>query len=424
MANPHPPALRSVRKIGLLTSLYFSQGLPSGFFSSALPALLRLQGMSLPDIGKTYLLSLPWALKFLWAPLLDRFGSRRLGRRRGWILPLQGLAVLVLVLIAGLDPAAQLTLILVAVGVISVLAATQDIATDGLAVELLDERERGLGNGVQVAAYRVGMIIGGGMLLKFIGDLGWRQTFLLMAVLLAVATLPILWHRERGTSQAADGSAPGVEMPEIHWRDFLRFFTRPGMGLWLLLLALFKGGDAVATGIGSPFLVDLGMTAEEIGNLYTYGTLPAGLLGALLGGWAVGRIGRRRALLGFGIFQGLVVAAYALPALGLYTRGTLYATAITDYAAGGMATAVLFTMMMDVCRPGTEGSDYTIQASLAMTAPILARALGGTLAGTFGYAPTFLLSGTLSLLGVALAAVLLASATFRERLLADSGTRW
>jgi MFS transporter, PAT family, beta-lactamase induction signal transducer AmpG len=412
-SNPSPP-LRSARKIGLLTSLYFSQGLPSGFFSSALPVLLRLQGMSLPDITKINLLSLPWALKFLWAPFLDRYSSRRLGRRRGWILPLQGLAVLMLALISSLDPAGQLGLILAAVLVISVLAATQDIATDGLAVELLNERERGLGNGIQVAAYRVGMIVGGGVLLKFIGSLRWQKTFLIMAVLLAVAALPILLHRERRR----------IAAPKIRWEEFLRFFTRPGMGLWMLLLALFKGGDAVATGIAPPFLVDLGMTATEIGNLYTYGTLPAGLLGALLGGWAVGRIGRRRALITFGIFQGLMVAAYTLPAVGLYTTGTLYATAIADYAAGGMATAVIFTMMMDVCRPGTEGSDYTIQASVAMTAPILARSLAGDLADSFGYAPTFLLSGGLSLAGVALAAVLLANAAFRRRLLAADGTEW
>ncbi len=424
-SNPSPP-LRSTRKIGLLTSLYFSQGLPYGFFSDALPALLRLRGMSLPEIGLTNLLSLPWALKFLWAPLVDRFGFRRLGRRRSWILPLQAIAVLTLVALSGLDLTTQLGLVLATMLVLNLLAATQDIATDGLAVAILDDRERGWGNGVQVAAYRVGMIFGGGVLLKLIGGFGWRGTFLIMAGLLALATLPILLYPEGRKSAGQGRWSPEVEadLPPLHWRDFTAFFLRPGIFPWLCLLVLFKGGDAIATGIGKPFLVDLGLTRDAIGSLSAYGTLPAGLVGALIGGWGVGRFGRRRALIGFGIFQGLAVAAYILPALGLYTTGTLYATAIVDYAAGGMATAVLFTMMMDVCRPGTEGSDYTLQASITMTAPILARSLSGFVAEHLGYTATFLLSSTLSLAGVTLAAVLLANAAFRRRLLADDGTEW
>ena len=148
-----------------MASLYFAQGLPFGFFTQALPVILREQGVSLKAIGFTAILALPWALKFLWAPFVDRYGSERFGRRRSWILPLQALGVLLLLVLAHFPPEHGLGALLVAVALTNLVAATQDVATDGLAVDLLEPAERGYGNGVQVAGYRAGMIVGGGLIL-------------------------------------------------------------------------------------------------------------------------------------------------------------------------------------------------------------------------------------------------------------------
>jgi len=188
----------TAQKVGLLGSLYFAQGLPFGFFTQALPVLMRRQGYSLRGIGLSSLLAAPWALKFLWAPLVDAHGSPVIGRRRSWIVPLQLLATTALAATSAAPPC-RMPLLLAAVLVINLLCATQDIATDGLAVDILSPGEWGLANGLQVAGYRVGMIIGGGALLAALGLLGWRGTCLVMAAALALSTVPILGFHERLT---------------------------------------------------------------------------------------------------------------------------------------------------------------------------------------------------------------------------------
>ena len=151
-----------VARFTLLGALYFAQGLPFGFFVQALPVLMRQQGVSLTVISFTTLLTLPWALKFMWAPVVDTKWWPRLGRRRTWILAMQVAAVLVLTVIAA-TPGSNSSRDAHDRDVrLNTIAATQDIATDGLAVELLPASERGLANGLQVAGYRVGMVVGGG----------------------------------------------------------------------------------------------------------------------------------------------------------------------------------------------------------------------------------------------------------------------
>ena len=155
------------KRFWVLLTLYMAQGLPTGIFSQGLPAILRSYDVSLKVIGFTSLLAIPWALKFLWAPYIDKYYSARLGQSRSWILPMQLLAMLLLLAIAFFDPkslATQQGLIyfLTLMFLLNLVAATQDVATDGLAVRNLNYEERSWGNGLQVAGYRLGLIIGGG----------------------------------------------------------------------------------------------------------------------------------------------------------------------------------------------------------------------------------------------------------------------
>ncbi|MCA9547366.1 MAG: MFS transporter, partial [Myxococcales bacterium] len=243
----------------LLGGLYLSQGLPYGFFTQSVPALLRMQGASNTLVGLSFLLMLPWGLKFLWAPLVDRHGSARWGRRRSWILPLQAAGVLTLAALAFVDPTGELPWVLVGLLVINLISATQDIATDGLAVEVLAPEERGLGNGLQVGAYRLGMIIGGGALLMFLDRLGWRNAFLGMAGLLVLASVPILRHRE-----APLPVAPAEPHPLLALRAW---FAQPGAARWALVLVLYKGFDAMGSAMVKPLLVDHGYDLGDIGAM-------------------------------------------------------------------------------------------------------------------------------------------------------------
>lgn len=396
--------MNTPRKLGLLTTLYLAQGLPFGFFTVALPVLMREQGLSLPDIGLTNLLALPWALKFLWAPLVDRFSGGRLGRRRSWILPLQGASVLAVVGLSLVDPRTGLWVMIAAVLLTNLLAATQDIATDGLAVELLHERERGLGNGIQVAGYRVGMILGGGFLVIVFHRSGWRTTFASMAAILALTTVPIALFRERDRER--ERAIEGTRAQAPAW---LRILRRPGMGMWLLLLAVYKSGEALAYAMVKPMLVDRGMSGEDIGWLVGTAGFFAGLIGALLGGYAASRFGRRRALLGCGLLQAAAVAAYMVPASGLGGSAALAITSTLEHLIGGMATVALFTMMMDACGTAEAATEYTLQASVVVIATGVAATLSGFVARPLGYTAHFGLGAVLSLLGVAMAAWAFAS---------------
>lgn len=385
--------LTTTAKLGLLATLYFSQGLPFGLFTQTLPAVMRQEGLSLTLIGFSSLLAIPWGLKFLWAPWVER---ARGGQRRVWLLPLQMLSATLLFGLALADPAHSMTWLMVGVLLTNLLAATQDIAADGLAVDLLEYKERGWGNGIQVAGYRVGMIVGGGALLVAFEELGWATTFVLAGVLMLVATIPIWMFREPARVRA-EGSA-GASL-----RDALRYFWHdPERRRWLLVIAVYKAGDYLGTSMLRPFLVDRGLGLADLGILLGAAGFTAGLVGALLGGALLQRVGRKRALRVFGVLQALSVAGYAITAStsagGIY----LYGPVVIEHITSGMATVTLFTLMMDRCRPEHAATDYTLQASLMVLATGFAGVLGGVTAQALGYAPNFILGGVVGLAGVVL----------------------
>lgn len=393
--------MKTFDKLALLGSLYLAQGLPFGFFTNALPTLMRSRGFELSQISLTYLLALPWALKFLWAPYVDRWGSARIGRRRSWILPLQVLSVAIALALAFTDPEAGLPAMMVALFLSNLTAATQDIATDGLAVDILSPEERGHGNGIQVAAYRMGMILGGGLLLIVFdhfdrfghGGSGWRATFLAMAGMLAVATLPVLLHRERP-------APPPPDVAPVKQASWVAVVRRPNMPEWLLVLAVYKGGEALGYGMVKPFLVDRGLSLGDVGWMIgTVGFL-AGLAGAVIGGWAVGRLGRGRALGVAGVLQLLGIASYIVPAMGFGGRAALLAVSAAEHLTSGIATVTLFTIMMDVCGEAAAATEYTVQASVVVIATGTAATASGFLAKRIGYTGHFGASAALSALGL------------------------
>lgn len=375
----------------LLGSLYLAQGLPYGFFTQALPVLLHDSGMSLPKIGLANLLMLPWALKLLWAPLVDGVRAPRFGRRRTVIVPLQLASAAILASLAFAATPGAMGALLVAVLLVTACSATQDVATDGLAVEVLDAEERGLANGLQVGAYRLGMILGGGLMVVVFDQAGWEIAFASMSALLLATTVPVLGYREPPT--AAPASTGGA------LAAVAAAFARPGMARWLVVLVTFKTGEWFATGMLKLFLRGAGLSLSDIGLMLGIVGSSAALTGALAGGAAVRALGRRGALILFGSLQTLGIAAMWL-AVQLPSMPMFYAVTAIEHLTSAMATASLFTAMMDFCRPGKEGTDYTVQASLVVIASAGPSALAGFSAEALGYGPHFLASAALSAAGV------------------------
>jgi PAT family beta-lactamase induction signal transducer AmpG len=393
-----------VFKWWVLLTLYLTQGLPHGFFSQALPTLLRQQGMSLEAIGLMSLVSLPWVLKFLWAPLLDHYQPlKRLtaGRidghiRKTWIISANAVAAVVLIFIAAIP--LDFWINQAAVGLacalllLTVFVVTQDIATDALAVENIAPAQRGLGNSVQVAGYRIGMIVGGGLLLAIFAQLGWSGTLWALAGLMILGLIP-LWFWQPADVRVDKG--PVFD----HW---LGFFRLPGAWQWLLLLLTYKVGDAFGTVMIRPHLVDLGVTLPEFAELLgLWGTF-AGLVGALLGGLLLKYLPRMQALILFVCLEGIAIGLYSL--LTSLDWTLIYSLIIAEHVTGGMATVALFTVMMDRCRESSAGSDYALQSCLVVLSTLIASSSAGFFAASFGYIMHYYVAALLC--GLALLAML------------------
>ncbi|MEU4811411.1 MFS transporter [Nocardia fluminea] len=394
MSTTTRPGAITAGTLALLSALYFAQGLPFGFFTQALPVVLRESGYSLVAISASGVLFLPWALKFLWAPYVDRYGTRRT-----WLLVLQLLAAAVAMVLACLDLSSSLRWLFVGIVVVNLLSATQDVATDGLAVRLLGSRERGLGNGIQVGAYRVGMIVGGGALLWLFALAGWRALFSAMAVLIVLTTVPVWLMREPVTDRL-----PRPEPVRLlgAWWTRLR---RPGILAFIALIGAFKFGDSMAAALTGPFLSDAGLDLGEIALIKGVLSSAGALAGAAMGGWLAYRYGRRQALLIGGVTQTASIALYLVASLGLGGFELLVAASLAEHVFGGAATVAVFALMMDASEPDYAGSDYTLLACAIVVVQGAAGMAAGVIGDLAGY-PTLFATG-LVLSGLGCAAMIL-----------------
>lgn len=401
---PRPQGMSRARQLTLLTGLYAAQGLPFGFFTLALPVLLREAGWSLTAIGFLQFLGLPWALKFLWAPLLDQYG-----RRKSWLLGLQGAACVLALALSQMALTVENRALFLAVFLFNLIAATQDVVTDGLAVRLLDARERGLANGIQVGAYRLGMVLGGGLLLWLFARLGWGPMFLCMAGLLALTILPVMWLREArlapGHASPPPAAAPGAvatpqAKPGLHlalgwWHRALQ----PGMVTLAALIFCYRFGDQIVSSLIVPYLSDRGLSKEDIAMVKGVLNSVTSMLGALMGGWLTFRLGRRRALLLSGLAQAACFALYSAAAFGVGGLPLLWAATILEGVLSTIATVALFALMMDASDPAHAGTDYTLLASVVVVVSSAGGIAAGLLGDWIGYAWTFTLGTALSALG-------------------------
>ena len=386
--------------LGMLALLYFAQGLPSGLLGKALPPLLRAHGVSLSAIGFTALLALPWTLKFLWAPFLDRFWTRR-----QWLLTLNLTTFGLMLLVAAYDfghwVSQSFAGLMAVLFLLNLTAATQDIATDGLAVSRLAPHLRGLGNSVQVIGYKIGMIVGGGFLLWLVARFGWQLSYRGLALLILPVLLPVWFMRETPVVESAAVRRAAWHGRRGYVRLFTDFLSRPGIGWWMVTVAVFKAGDALASRMIGPLLSDRGLSLADIGLLTGVVGAAAGLAGALLGGLFLLHLGHRNALLLFGGLQAAGLAGYLLVAGGGHDTPMLYAVVCAEQFADGLSTVALFTSMMDVCRAQSPGTDYTLQAALQVTVSGFAALASGLFAQAWGYASVFTAGSALTLCALA-----------------------
>ncbi len=415
------------RRIAALLLLGFSSGLPLALSAGTLQAWLTVEGASLKVIGLATLIGQAYVFKFLWAPGLDRgeasWLARRLGRRRAWLLPLQGLLALCLGAIAllgvpsaaaaarwgalhalghtlGVAPAELRLLPLIALAVaLAFVSASQDVVIDAYRTDLLPAEERGAGAAVLVLGYRLAMIVSGGLALWLAStSLGWRGTYALMALLM-LALMPVtLW-----APAPPSGTAAPATLAQAVIEPAREFFARRGAWWLLLAVVLYKLGDAFAGALSTTFLIrGAGYTPAQVGLTYKTMGLAATIVGALLGGGLLARLGLWRALLLFGIAQGLSNLAYwALALLPPQLAWMAGAVGIENFTAG-MGTAAFVAFLSALCDARFSATQFALLSALSAVGRVYVGPLTGELVAQWGWARFYLFSVASALPGVLL----------------------
>lgn len=373
-------------RYALLFALAMTEMMPVALLAQALPVLLRRSGASLATIGLLSFVLMPRALKVLWAPLVDKLGSRSLlGRYRGWLLLTHPILLVSLVLGAYTD-VPTLLIHNRAVGLpaliwLMVISATADTASHGLAVNLLAAEERGVGNGVQTAGMMIGNLVGGGLLVILVDRFGWRPALLTMAGCVLLPIPGVLLYRE-----------PLPLGPrQVSLKEIAALFVQPRIGRWLGLLALLTIGPAMIDVCLQTLLVDRGFALSEIGLAMGIIAGLAGAIGGAFGGLTVKRFGRERSFYGLTVLCSLCLASVLLTRMAT-ARAVLYVgLAIPIFGVVARAT-LIYAMVMDRSRGHVASTDYTVQVSVVQVAGFAGLGLGGLVAGQLGTTAVFVLA--------------------------------
>lgn len=390
----------TLRVLLAVAGIYTTQSAIGGMSFQALPAVLRNAGAGLELVGLVSLFMLPWALKFLWAPAVERFRQRPGGARRSRrvILAGQGVAIALVAALAALVPRETPAALFVVLAAVAVVVATVDIACDGFTVERLTPETRAWGGTLQVAGGYAGMMLGGGLFLVLVDRAGWAPSVLVMAGVLVLLTVPVWFTAE-----------PPLAVPagEAHRPSLAAAFAAPEVRRGLAVVLVLQPGLRIVQGLMAPFLVDRGIDLGLLGLLHGGAGTVASLAGALAGGiaarrWGAGGLLRPVVLAEAGVFIALTAAALFQGGLPVAVLAVLL---LALAFVTGVAFVVLYTAMMGWVSLRQAGVDLTLFQCADALVAALAGYGGALLAGRLGYGAGFALA-TLAALAAALLPVL------------------
>jgi len=407
-ASPNPPETVAIpasqlytrRRVAPLLALGFASGLPLALTGGTLQAWATIEQVSLQEIGFLTLVGTAYTLKFLWAPFVDRYAPPFLGRRRGWMLVTQLLLALGIMAMGLMSPGqALLPLALLAVAV-AFCSATQDIAFDAYRSDVLHKEERGAGAALSVLGYRLAMLTSGGLAL-IIADqwLGWGHTYMLMGGLMLVAALATFWAPEPEVpAQIPRSLSRAVIEP------FKEFFGRPEAITVLILIVLYKLGDAFAGALSTTFLIRAaGYTATEVGTVNKLLGLTATIVGALTGGALMAKLGLYRSLLLFGFLQAVSNLGFWVISIGPHSVWLMAAGVSLENLCGGMGTAAFVALLMGLCNRDFSATQFALLSALsAVGRTYLAGPLTPPLVEFAGWPTFFLITVAIALPGILL----------------------
>jgi PAT family beta-lactamase induction signal transducer AmpG len=384
----------------------FASGLPLYLLLNLVPAWLRTEHLDLKTIGLFALIQFPYTWKFLWAPLLDRYAVPALGRRRGWMLLTQTALLLVIAALGGFSPQNDLRTIVMLATLLAFLSATLDIALDAYRRELLFDNELGLGNAVHVNAYRISGLIPGSLALILADHLPWSTVFMITALFMLPGMVMTLLVQE------PHRAAPPKSLRDAVVEPFHEFITRRGWQSALLILSFlffYKLGDSLCTALATPFYLDMGFSKSQIGVIAKNAGLWPAVIGALLGGIWMLKIGINRALWLFGAVQVVsIFGFYWLAIQGAQAEVTTLHLTQLAFVIGleaigvGLGTAAFVAYIAHTTHPAYTATQFALFTSLAAVPRTFVNATAGWLVEQLGWSNFFLLCVALAIPGMLL----------------------
>lgn len=355
-----------------------SAGMPLFFIYHLIPAWLRTEGVDLKTIGLFSLVGIPYTWKFVWSPLMDRYSLPLLGRRRGWMLLTQVALLITMVLFGLFNPKQDIMSIAVIATILAFFSASQDIVLDAYRRELLADNELGLGNSMYVNGYRAAVFIPGGLGLILADRLSWPLVFLIIGLFMLIGIIKTLLIEE-----AYVEFQPPTNLADAVVKPFREFFCRDGgicSGLLILgFLFFYKLGDNLATALSTPFYLDLGFSKTVIGTLVKLVNFWAMLIGSLIGGATIYKIGINRALWIFGFAQMVPILGFALLSKVGPDELLLGIVIGMEYLGVGLGTAALVAFMSKATNKNFTATQFALFSSLIALPRSFANATSGFL---------------------------------------------
>ena len=377
----------------------FSSGLPLYILVSLLPAWLRSEGVNLKAIGLFALINLPFTWKFLWAPFFDRY-IPPLGRRRGWLIISQVLLLLSIPIFGAFNPTLDIWTIAYLATVVAFFSASQDIVLDAYRRELLIDNELGLGNAVHVNAYKIAGLIPGSLSLILADHMAWSSVFMITALFMIPGILMTIFVAEPALKEGRPKTLKAAVI-----EPFNEFIHRNGVQTALLILAfifLYKLGDSMATALATPFYLDMGFSKTEIGLIAKNAGLWPSVIGGLLGGVWMFKLGINRALWIFGFVQMIAILGFAFLATVGHSLLWLGIVIGIEAFGVGLGTAAFVAYIAQTTHPLYTATQFALFTSLAAVPRTFANAATGYLVENLGWFKFFMLCFMLAIPGMLL----------------------
>ncbi len=383
------------RRLIVMLPLGFLSGLPLALTSGTLQAWLTVEGVDLKTIGIFTLVGLPYTLKFLWAPVMDRVVPPWLGRRRGWMVLTQLCVAVALGLMALTNPQLHPGWLAAYAVLVAFLAASLDIVFDAYRTDTLQPHERGLGAAVWVNGYRIALLASGAGALALADHVGWQITYLAMAAIMVVGAIVVLISPDPTVVAAAPKS-----LKEAVGAPLAEFFSRPTALGFLAVIVLYKLGDAFASALQTAFLIGgLGFSSTEVGAAKGLGIV-ATLIGAFIGGLLMTRSGLVRSLLIFGVLQAVSNLGFVVLAVVGKSAGALTAAVVIENVTGGMGTAAFVALVMSLCDARYTATQFALLSSLEALGRVFVGRPSADLVEIVGWAQFYVLTAVAALPGL------------------------